>query len=316
MDPRLGDQWDEILDPSSCEYTLESGLPIKIFGGGAGGPGMEKSGSSMEQWAGIIPPCEGQAASEAEASLSRLQAGSTSPTADRRSRNGHRRNFTPTGLQTQVISERGESDTSDMAASLNLPAGMPFQESVVHRAKWSSELTATPDTRTPHSTPQITVTAEADVLAETRKIDVTEIYSVSVQDDGAIGEYAWSESVHLREAAISSSAAPSPSGHSELKHWETHRVEAATAEKIRYAEVQPVPTSFSPDHRWSPAVCKPSPISERRHQSAGLGMGCSRSTSRLLSDTAHAALFGCSLEDKHLPMKHSVSMPSNFGKHG
>ncbi|KAG9224624.1 hypothetical protein PLEOSDRAFT_161540 [Pleurotus ostreatus PC15] len=317
MDPRLGDQYGEGIDPSSCEYTLESGLPIKIVGEDPSGTGMQKSGSSMEQWAGVSPPGEGQvaAASEAEASLRRLQTGPTSPTTDRRSRNGHRRNFTPTGLQTQVISERGESDTSDMAASLNLPAVTPLQDSAIPPAQGSSGLAATPDTRTAHAAPQITVTADTEVTSETRKVDVTEVHSISARDDGAIGEYAYSESVLLRQSAISSSGTFSPSGDSGSKHWETRKVDAATTEKIRYTEAHPVATSFGPDHRRSPAVCKPSPVSERRHQTSGLGMGCSRSSSRLLSDTAHAALFGCSIEDNHIAMKHSISMPSNFGKH-
>ncbi|KAF9489431.1 hypothetical protein BDN71DRAFT_1456130 [Pleurotus eryngii] len=316
MDPLLGDQWGEGLDPPSCEYILESGLPIKIVGEDPGGTGMQKLGSSMEQWAGVGPPSEEKvaAASEAEASLRRLQAGSTSPTTDRRSRNEHRRNFTPTGLQTQVISERGESDTSDMATTLSLPVEVHLQDSAIPPAKGNGGLAATPDTRAPHGAPQIMITADTEVTSKARKVDVTETLSVSVQDNGAIGECAYSESVRLRESAISSSGSFSPSGDSGGKRWETRKVDAAMTEKIRYTEVHPVATSFSPDRRRSPAVCKPSPVSERRHQTSGLGMGCSRSSSRLLSDTAHAALFGCSFEDNHIVMNHSISMPSNFGK--
>ncbi len=284
MDPLLCDQLAEGTDSSSCEYTLESGLPIKIVGEEPSGLGMQRSGSSMEQWAGVIPPIQEQVAvaSEAEASLRRLQAGPTSPTTDRRNRNGHRRNFTPSGLQTQVISERGESDTSDMAAPSKLPAGMSLQDPVNSPSNGSSGFGTNSNIRTPHvGTPQITITAHTEIKAENHS-------SLSVQGDGAMGEYSYSDSVRLRESVISSSGAFSPSRDS----------------------------GISPDHRRSPATCKPSPVSERRRQSSGLGMGCSRSTSRLLSDTAHAALFGCLLEDNHLPMKHSVSMPSTFGKHG
>ncbi|KAG5221221.1 hypothetical protein IMY05_C4453000700 [Salix suchowensis] len=159
---------------------------------------------------GVGPPSEEKvaAASEAEASLRRLQAGSTSPTTDRRSRNEHRRNFTPTGLQTQVISERGESDTSDMATTLSLPVEVHLQDSAIPPAK---------------------------------------------------GNAAWRR--------------PLIHGTSRGKRWETRKVDAAMTEKIRYTEVHPVATSFSPDRRRSPAVCKPSPVSERRHQTSGLGMG-------------------------------------------
>ncbi|KAF4597580.1 hypothetical protein EYR40_008042 [Pleurotus pulmonarius] len=195
MDPLLGDHLAEGADSSPCEYTLESGLPIKIVGEEPGGLGMQRSGSSMEQWAGVIPPIQEQVAvaSEAEASLRRLQAGPTSPTTDRRSRNGHRRNFTPSGLQTQVISERGESDTSDMAAPSNLPAGMSLQDPVNSPSNGSGGVGANP---TPHvGTPQITITAHTEITAEAQKSGVAKIHSsFSVQGDGAMGECSYSDS--------------------------------------------------------------------------------------------------------------------------